>query len=552
MASVRSALEVITFSDLSPTEHLLLKLFVNSAAEPERAANYVLSNVEASIDSVEDLLREIKRRWRTLASLLTTPDPIPEYVRDLAFRRKEGDGYVQQLARRHPGANVEPAYVIPPSLVDALELEKHQPLVPLLEAFISPSGVSRLRGDKLKDDSAHLKNVLLLSPTIHNAFRAGHVDLRTRSQLLGRPVDEPEDGNSSLYIMTKVFPEEVSGLFMEDNTPFDDSIEYFTFSTSDPEHLCLPSCFLIDIHHKFARAMHQFFVEDKIALGWPETPNRLSLPTFITSALTSLWLRLPQWLRVRCYVLLQKLGRKLYPLEATVWAQRLPFGLYIKQCSRAPHNEPNVLKLIKDKTTIPAPLLIDTWEYDGTVNILMTRLQGTQIGYVYHLMSYAERNQFSDDLRNCVDQLRKLENTTPYLICDSLGGPIVDHRIPSGTGGPWKTEADFNEHLTSHVTASFSKVVELKDLPVREHKNFYFSHSDFHPSNLLVHRGRLSGIVDWESGGFRPEYWEFTKAIYGTLGGEVMGSIFRRTFGKVYETELEVERRLWFITPLGS
>jgi hypothetical protein len=28
-------------------------------------------------------------------------------------------------------------------------------------------------------------------------------------------------------------------------------------------------------------------------------------------------------------------------------------------------------------------------------------------------------------------------------------------------------------------------------------------------------RGHLSGIVDWECAGFYPEYWEFTKLVYG-------------------------------------
>lgn len=99
---------------------------------------------------------------------------------------------------------------------------------------------------------------------------------------------------------------------------------------------------------------------------------------------------------------------------------------------------------------------------------------------------------------------------------------------------------------------SFAQVAEWKDLRTIHHQHFHFTHSDFHPSNSLVERGRLSSIVDWESAGFRPEYWEFTKAMYSKMGGGVMGDIFWRAFGREYEAELEVERQLWYLTPFGS
>ncbi|KAL2856775.1 hypothetical protein BJX68DRAFT_229451 [Aspergillus pseudodeflectus] len=212
------------------------------------------------------------------------------------------------------------------------------------------------------------------------------------------------------------------------------------------------------------------------------------------------------------------------PLETSVWTQRLPFGLYMKRC-RAPRNEAHVLKLVENYTTIPAPRLTDTWEHNGVSNLLMTRVCGVRVGDVCHRMSYAERDRFADNMRDCIAQLRRIPNTTPYLSCDALGNGIVDHRIPDGgRGGPFKTEADFNNHLASHLGGSYAKVAEWREFTPREHSKFYFTHSDLHPTNLLVENGRLSAIVDWESAGFRPEYWEFTKAMYvGQWPGESWG-----------------------------
>ncbi|KAL4783788.1 kinase-like domain-containing protein [Aspergillus varians] len=556
MATVELALETITATNLSPTEHLLLKHFVEGAVHPATAAEYLLSRVQTSNDSVEDSLRELKQQWRSLASRLTAVDPIPPDVQDLVRQRDGADFALRRNPSHVPGSNIEPAFVIPPSMVQVVDSAEQGSLLPLLEAFLSVDRVTRLRNlldPGPEDNPTRLKNLLSLPPSIHKAFRAGHVDIRTRDELAGGPPPgcEPEYPESCGYGMRKQYPEEVSGLYVGDGTPFDSTFLFFQLSTSDAKRLCLPSSFLINIHFRFATALHLFYVEDKAARGWPSPSIGLSVPGVVSQSFRWLWLRLPEWLRVPCYMLLKSVGLRMYPLEAGVWAQRLPFGLYMKQCTRAPKNEPNVLRLIEKHTTIPAPRLIDAWETDGKTNIIMTRLPGTPIGEVCHLMSYPERDRFAKDLKNCVEQLRKIPNTTPYLICDTLGGPIADHRIPRDTGGPFKTETDFNNHLSIHLKVPFSKIVELKNLPARDHQHFYLTHSDFHPSNLLVERGRLSAIVDWESAGFRPEYWEFTKAMYGAMGGHVMSDIFWRTFGREYETELEVERQLWYLTPFG-
>ena len=372
--------------------------------------------------------------------------------------------------------------------------------------------------------------------------------------------------------MCTQWPEEVTGLYLGDGSRFSGALHFFKLSTTDTRKLPLPSSFLLNIHFRFATALHMFYIEDKVARGWPSksmgksmhnppitttpltttiTNEGITLPQAVISGFFSLWRLLPTRLRAFCYSLLNMLGRRLYPLEANVWAQRLPFGLYMKQCTRSPRNEPNVLKLLEKHTTIPAPRLLDTWSANGVTNLLMTRMPGQTLGSVAHLLSYAERDVLAADIRDILAQLRSIPNTTPYLIADTLGGAITDHRIPDDTGGPFKTEAGFNEHLTSHLSISFEQIVRDDRLPYREHKLFPLTHSDFHHSNILLEQGRLSGIVDWESAVFKPEYWEFTKAMYCLPPGSVLGEIWRGVWGTQYEEELGIERRLWRVTPFG-
>ncbi|KAJ0414819.1 kinase-like domain-containing protein [Aspergillus carlsbadensis] len=485
-------------------------------------------------------------------------DPIPPQLHRLALQRDGEDFTLRMFPRHAPGSSIEPAYIIPPSLYRDLELAEHRSLPDLLEAFLSCASIDCLRdisNSKSKDPSPSLENVLLLSPSIHRAFRAGLVHIRTQSKILHRPMPGCGDGLREKCGMCKQHPGQPHGLLLGDGTPYQGLLHLFELLTSDPKGLCLPSNRLINIHHRFAAALHLFYIQDQVNRGWPRPRWGVSLPSPVSHFFKSLWLCLPQRLRVLCYTLLGKLGRKMYPLEAHVWAQRLPFGLYVKRCTRAPKNEAHVLKLIENYTTIPAPRLIDTWEHDGVPHLLMTRAPGVPVEDICHLMSYAERDRFADDMRDYIAQLRRIPNTTPYLICDALGGRIVDHRLPdSGRGGPFKKEADFNDHLAYHLGGSFAKVAKWKEFTPREHSKFYFTHSDLHPTNILVENGRLSAIVDWESAGFRPEYWEFTKAMYGSGAGSpgIMTSIWWRTFGREYEPELEIEKKLWWVTPFGS
>jgi hypothetical protein len=63
MASLKlAALELVPLTRLEPTEHLILKQFVEGAVDPERAAQYLLSNInKSSHQDVETSLRCFKK-----------------------------------------------------------------------------------------------------------------------------------------------------------------------------------------------------------------------------------------------------------------------------------------------------------------------------------------------------------------------------------------------------------------------------------------------------------------------------------------------------------
>lgn len=254
-------------------------------------------------------------------------------------------------------------------------------------------------------------------------------------------------------------------------------------------------------------------------------------------------------MRVSCYRCLSRVGQYFYGDEISILVQRLPFGLYLKKCKRAQENESSALKMVERYTSVPAPLLVDTFQDEDNTVIIMTRVRGQMLQDVFRLMSYAERDQLADDLSSVVKQLRRIPNHTPYRFADTLGGPMVDHRVLDGIFGPFHTEADFNNHLYHiGVGPDLKKFVAM--VHAREHRSV-FTHSDLHLTNILVEGGRLSGIVDWECAAFKPEYWEFTKAMYGVWNDPQREAVLRRAFNNLWFAELEVEQALWRVTPFG-
>lgn len=245
---------------------------------------------------------------------------------------------------------------------------------------------------------------------------------------------------------------------------------------------------------------------------------------------------------------------------------RLPFNLYLKfgcfgrqegvfrGIDAAHGNQARAMDLVERYTQVPAPRTLD-WVCDSQRSFLvMTRAPGVPLGDVLYRMSDAEIVQLDEDLRRCLWELRGIPNPhgPQSTICSAHGQGCFDFRINNSTHADvvkFKSEAEFNAYL-------------LSDVPENEHAktvsalcilhNIYFTHGDLNPRNILVDRGRLSGIVDWENAGWFPEYWEYTKVHYiNRWRNRFLDDVVEKIFPD-YKKELENEQFLWqWVRPFG-
>lgn len=299
-------------------------------------------------------------------------------------------------------------------------------------------------------------------------------------------------------------------------------------------------------------------------------PKAASVPSFLATAVLPLksilrlisnplfaaWVTAPDRVRAATYSLLKRVGRWVYGRQFEARVQRLPFGLYLKEHSsvRAGNNEFNALRLAhKYTTTSPAPTAIDMVLLPASDKcyVLSTRLPGLPLSRCVYALSDQDLNHVATQLKDYLAQLRSIPGpaNTEAPISNTAGEAIMDTRIKEGTPvGPFADEA------------SFSQLLGFPDDPARRGHKVVFTHADMNPRNIMVDRSvrpdstlgwSLSGIVDRESAGYYPEYWEYTKALWEVRPTferphAMMHEVFR-ALGD-YSAELDVEsrsRELW-------
>jgi aminoglycoside phosphotransferase len=61
------------------------------------------------------------------------------------------------------------------------------------------------------------------------------------------------------------------------------------------------------------------------------------------------------------------------------------------------------------------------------------------------------------------------------------------------------------------ASENYEQFHELFERCAKRSYRTVFSHGDLAPRNILVKDGRVVGIIDWETAGWYPEYWEYAR-----------------------------------------
>lgn len=184
--------------------------------------------------------------------------------------------------------------------------------------------------------------------------------------------------------------------------------------------------------------------------------------------------------------------------------------------------EAHAMRFISQNTSIPVPKVYSAFEHKGRTFILMERIEGELLWSGWVQRPDTSKARILCQLKAITEQLREIPPQDIRGVADVTGGPVYDQRLPKkDLWGPFPTIDAFHKELRfGHEIEDFNEH-QLSNLPglpdlVAFHRQPWprpaFTHGDLSSLNILVRGDDVVGIIDWETAGWMPPYWEYTSA----------------------------------------
>ncbi|KAK2807524.1 hypothetical protein FQN50_005392 [Emmonsiellopsis sp. PD_5] len=186
-----------------------------------------------------------------------------------------------------------------------------------------------------------------------------------------------------------------------------------------------------------------------------------------------------------------------------------------KSGARMDQRETDAMKFIAANTTIPVPKVYETRFADSNTSessdIIIEYMPGETLEKAWPTLSEDDRISICQQLGGYLAQLQNLKGKR----IEAMNGArvTVGLRFPR-LGGPFETEAEFNDFLVDGVHKRVTrKLKQYARAALIDTHEIHFAHGDFNPRNILVDGGKVTAILDWEKAGWFPAYWDVNRIM---------------------------------------
>ena len=218
-------------------------------------------------------------------------------------------------------------------------------------------------------------------------------------------------------------------------------------------------------------------------------------------------------------------------LERLEWAKTTSYKPYhcfhdLKDGRCVKHGSPNLLEearvmaYIRQNTSIPVPRLLMAFEQDHRGYLVMDFVDAESLDVACCDLTSEQLSSIALQLADFVQQIRRL--------------PLPRQPLGSWNGGPYRNTwftPNYWEDASVIVPASpFRSVDEFhaywlarsgltKPLLYPESYSTVLTHGDLDLRNILVRGGRVAAIIDWDTFGWYPDFWEPMVMHRGAISG---------------------------------
>jgi aminoglycoside phosphotransferase len=203
-------------------------------------------------------------------------------------------------------------------------------------------------------------------------------------------------------------------------------------------------------------------------------------------------------------------------------------------------SEAAITKFVHDTTGCPTPDIFDVALYGDQVGIIMTRVQGVSLSSLWKDMDPTDKCNIINQLKEIIREFRTHEST--FIGRPGRQPGILPMGFSNIAFGPFEREQDFNQFRLSQML-DVKLMARAAALQNSGHK-FVLTHGDLSDRNIMVHNGKITGIIDWEYGGFYPEYWEYVAAQLNGGHDDVWRRVLNEVLEDKYSDMVDLERIL--------
>ena len=221
--------------------------------------------------------------------------------------------------------------------------------------------------------------------------------------------------------------------------------------------------------------------------------------------------------------------------EIQVWDVGIDQVLKIRPRS-PPSSESRVQEFLEMNTTIPMPKILQESidEDTGMHYLYMQNVQGVPLNEAWGGMSSKTRESIADQMVAITRQLSSLRSQylgglgeTPIWDCHLFCGPPV-------LQGPFYDSGDLFTALSATIDEEYAPALPLLRRLMPRAIPAAFTHCNLHMGNIMVHRGRIVAILGWETAGYFPIWWEYTKLRISSAVATEWQELLRRRGLEVY------------------
>lgn len=214
--------------------------------------------------------------------------------------------------------------------------------------------------------------------------------------------------------------------------------------------------------------------------------------------------------------------------EPRTYMFRFGIPLVMKVTHRTISTEADALRYLNQVAPrLPIPKLISSFELDGKVYTIMTKLRGHRLLDKWPQLS----------TKQCTDVIVKEVTTILYQLWDvsqpsdikgkvmmSASGDGLPHprTLRESLGGPYSSTLECYDSMSDTKMSNVSPHIStaLTQDPI------VWVHTDLRMQNILVDdEGHVTGIVDWEDSGWLPRHWQLhilRRPQWGCMGAWVV------------------------------